>query len=119
MSDVTDATFAAAVVERSNEVPVIVDLWAPWCGPCRRLGPSLEAAVSATEGRVELAKVNVDENPQVSAVFQAQSIPAVYALKDRAVIDGFIGAIPPKEVEEFVARVVEGGRANGDDVDRN
>jgi len=105
MSDVTDATFQSAVLERSSTVPVVVDLWAPWCGPCRTLGPILEEAVAATGGAVELAKVNVDENPQVASSFRVQSIPAVFAVRDGQVVDGFIGAIPKSQVEEFVARL--------------
>jgi putative thioredoxin len=105
MTDVTDATFERDVLELSNQVPVVVDLWAPWCGPCRTLGPIIEKVVDATEGRVELVKVNVDENPRVAATFQVQSIPAVYGLKDGKVVDGFIGALPEKGVAEFVARL--------------
>src|SRR5439155_10254028 len=103
--EITDATFEADVIERSKAVPVVVDLWAPWCGPCRTLGPIIEKVVDATDGRVVLAKVNVDENPQVSAAFQVQSIPAVYALKDGKVVDGFIGALPEHAVAEFVGRL--------------
>src|ERR671917_1022951 len=102
MADVTDATFEVDVIERSREVPVVVDLWAPWCGPCRTLGPVLEEVVAATEGKVELVKVNVDENPQISTAFRVQSIPAVYALKDGKVVDGFIGAQPKPAVEKLV-----------------
>jgi len=105
MIDVTDATFEQAVLERSKQVPVVVDLWAPWCGPCRTLGPIIEKVVGATEGSVDLVKVNVDENPRISATFQVQSIPAVYALKDGKVVDGFIGALPEKSVAEFVGRL--------------
>ena len=105
MTDVTDVTFQEAVVDRSATVPVVVDLWAPWCGPCRTLGPMLEQAVAATGGSVELAKVNVDENPRVAATFQVQSIPAVFALRDGKVVDGFIGALPKEQVEAFVARL--------------
>ena len=105
MTDVTDATFEAAVIERSKEVPVVVDLWAPWCGPCKTLGPILEPVVAATDGAVELAKVNIDENPMVASMFQVQSIPAVYALKDTKVVDGFVGALPESQVAQFVDRL--------------
>jgi putative thioredoxin len=103
--DVTDETFTAEVVERSSATPVVVDLWAPWCGPCRTLGPILEKVVDATGGKVVLAKVNVDENPQVSASFRVQGIPAVYALKDGKVVDGFVGAQGEAAVAEFVAKL--------------
>lgn len=105
MVDVTDATFEQAVIVRSATVPVVVDLWAPWCGPCQTLGPILERVVEATGGAVELVKVNVDENPQVAATFQVQSIPAVFALRDGKVVDGFIGAVPESQVAEFVGRL--------------
>jgi putative thioredoxin len=106
MIDVTDATFDADVVQRSQSVPVVVDLWAPWCGPCRQLGPILEKVIDATEGKVELVKVNVDENPAISQAFRVQSIPAVYALKDGRVIDGFVGAQGEAAVVDFVSRLL-------------
>ncbi len=106
MGDVTDATFQTDVIDRSMTVPVVVDLWAPWCGPCRTLGPMLEQAIEATGGAVELAKVNVDENPQAAATFRVQSIPAVFALRDGQVVDGFVGAIPKAQVEQFVAQLL-------------
>ena len=105
MVDVTDATFEAEVLDRSDETPVVVDLWAPWCGPCRTLGPLVEKVVAARNGRVTLAKVNVDENPQIATAFRVQSIPAVFALRNRQVVDSFIGAIPEAAVEEFVSRL--------------
>jgi putative thioredoxin len=102
MADVTDATFEQAVLERSKTVPVVVDLWAEWCGPCKTLGPILEKVIGATGGKVELAKIDVDANPQVSQQFQVQSIPAVYAVKDMKVVDGFVGAQPEAAVQKFV-----------------
>jgi putative thioredoxin len=103
--DVTDETFELDVLERSVEVPVVVDLWAEWCGPCKTLGPILEKVIGETEGRVVLTKVDVDANPRVSATFRVQSIPAVYALKDRKVVDSFIGAVPEAQVRAFVDRL--------------
>jgi putative thioredoxin len=105
MIEVTDASFERDVLERSTQVPVVVDLWAEWCGPCRTLGPILERVVGDTDGAVELTKVNVDENPRVAGAFRVQSIPAVYALRDRQVVDSFIGAQPEPAVKEFVARL--------------
>lgn len=102
---VTDTTFEADVLERSRQVPVVVDLWAEWCGPCKTLGPILERAVEATGGQVELVTVDVDQNPQVAASFQVQSIPAVYALRDAKVVDGFVGALPEAQVQAFVDRL--------------
>ncbi len=101
--DVTDATFEHDVLDRSVEVPVVIDLWAPWCGPCRTLGPILEKVVGASNGAVELVKVNVDENPRVSTAFQVQSIPAVFAVRDRKIVDQFIGALPEQQVAAFIA----------------
>lgn len=103
--DVTDETFQADVVARSATVPVIVDLWAPWCGPCKTLGPMLEQAVATTNGAVELAKVNVDESPQVAKAFSVQSIPAVFAIVDGKVVDQFIGALPMAQIEAFIAKL--------------
>ena len=100
--DVTDATFQAEVVDRSFQVPVVVDLWAEWCGPCRTLGPIIESVVAATAGKVVLAKVDTDKNPAVAQAFQVQSIPAVYALKNGEVVNGFVGAQPEHMVKAFV-----------------
>src|SRR5215211_3876687 len=98
MTDVTDATFQRDVLDRSAEVPVVVDLWAEWCGPCRTLGPIIERVVGETGGEVELAKVDVDHNPQVSAAFAVQSIPAVFAIHKGKVVDSFVGALPEPAV---------------------
>jgi len=101
--DVTDATFPAEVVERSKQVPVVIDLWAEWCGPCKQLGPILERVVDETGGKVLLAKVDVDTNPQVAQAFQVQGIPAVYAMHDGKVVDHFVGAQPEAAVRAFVS----------------
>ncbi len=108
MSDVTDATFGTAVIERSKSVPVVVDLWAEWCGPCKTLGPILEKVISETGGAVELVKVDVDANPQISQAFQVQSIPAVYALHDGKIVDSFVGAVPESVVRAFVEKLAPG-----------
>ena len=105
MTDVTDATFQRDVLDRSAEVPVVVDLWAEWCGPCRTLGPILERVVAETGGKVALAKIDIDHNPQVAASFQVQSIPAVFAIHQSKVVDSFIGALPEPAVREFVAKL--------------
>lgn len=102
MADVTDATFATDVVERSKTVPIVVDLWAAWCGPCQSLGPILEKVIGETQGKVELAKIDVDANPVVAQEFQVQSIPAVYAIYDGKVVDHFLGAKGEAEVVQFV-----------------
>jgi putative thioredoxin len=106
MVDVTDATFQTAVIERSATVPVVVDLWAEWCGPCKTLGPIIEKVVAETNGKVELAKVDVDANPQVAQAFRVQSIPAVFAIVDGRPVDQFLGALPEAQVAEFVAKLV-------------
>ncbi|MCL4313407.1 MAG: thioredoxin [Actinobacteria bacterium] len=107
MIDVTDATFETEVLKRSEQVPVIVDLWAPWCGPCKTLSPIIERVVASKNGAVELAKVNVDENPGIATAFRVQSIPSVYVVRNREVVDGFIGALPEKAVQEFVDRFAD------------
>lgn len=106
MVDVTDATFQSAVIDRSMTVPVVVDLWAEWCGPCKQLGPIIERVVAATDGQVELAKVDVDANPNIAQAFRVQSIPAVFAIKDGRPVDQFIGALPEAQVAEFVAKLL-------------
>jgi putative thioredoxin len=103
--DVSDATFETDVLARSEQAPVVVDLWASWCGPCKTLGPILEKVVAETEGRVLLAKVDVDANPQVAATFRVQSIPAVFALRDRKVVDRFVGALPEAAVRSFIQQL--------------
>ena len=100
--DVTDATFQTEVVDRSRTNPVIVDLWAPWCGPCKTLTPVLEAATDATGGQVVLAKVNIDENPGIAQAFRVQSIPMCVIFRDGQPVDAFQGAQPRHVVEEIV-----------------
>ena len=100
--DVTDATFQAEVVELSHTVPVIVDFWAPWCGPCKSLTPILERATAATDGQVVLAKLNIDENPGVTQAFHVQSIPAVFVIKDGKVIHNFTGGQSDQYVQQLV-----------------
>lgn len=105
-TDVTDATFQTDVIDKSREVPVVVDLWAEWCGPCKTLGPILEKVIDETNGEVVLAKVDVDANPALGQAFKVQSIPAVYAMKDGKVVDGFMGAYPETHVREFVDKLL-------------
>ncbi|TCP40159.1 thioredoxin [Rhodovulum marinum] len=105
IKDITEATFMQDVIEASKEVPVIVDFWAPWCGPCKTLGPMLEQAVTEAKGRVKMVKVNVDENQQIAAQLRIQSIPTVYAFFQGQPLDGFQGALPQSEIKAFVDRI--------------
>jgi len=105
--------FAADVLEASREVPVIVDFWAPWCGPCKTLGPALEKAVTEANGAVKLVKVNIDENQEIARQLRIQSIPTVYAFKNGQPVDGFMGAIPESQIRTFVQQLAGGGGEHG------
>jgi len=99
------ATFMADVIAASREAAIVVDFWAPWCGPCRELGPALERAVREARGAVRMVKINIDENPEIAEQMRIQSIPAVYAFKDGRPVDGFVGAINESQVKQFIARL--------------
>lgn len=118
IKDTTEATFMADVVEASQTVPVIVDFWAPWCGPCKTLGPMLEDAVRAAKGAVKMVKINVDEAQQIAGQLQIQSIPTVYAFFKGQPVDGFQGALPQSEIKAFIDRVIKagGGEAPGEEL---
>ena len=115
IKDSSEATFMADVVEASQDVPVIVDFWAPWCGPCKTMGPMLEEAVTAARGAVKMVKVNVDENQMIAGQLRVQSIPTVYGFYKGQPVDAFQGAVPQSEIKAFVERLVEaaGGDASG------
>jgi putative thioredoxin len=108
VKDGSTATFMADVIDASHDAAVVVDFWAPWCGPCKQLGPALEKAVKDARGAVRLVKINIDENPELAQQMRIQSIPAVYAFKDGRPVDGFVGAVPDSQVKQFVGRLAGG-----------
>ena len=112
IKNTTTKDFLRDVIEASREVPVLVDFWAPWCGPCRQLTPILEKAVRAAKGAVRLVKLNIDEHPQIPGQMGVQSIPAVFAFQDGRPVDGFMGALPESRVNDFIARLI--GDSAGD-----
>src|SRR5215207_391291 len=105
VKDTTTKDFRADVLEASRSVPILVDFWAPWCGPCKQLTPVLEKAVNAAKGRVKLVKMNIDDHPQIPGQLGIQSIPAVIAFKDGQPLDGFMGAVPESQITAFIDRV--------------
>jgi putative thioredoxin len=111
VKDVTTASFAADVLQESRKVPVLVDFWAPWCGPCKQLAPALEKVVAAAGGKVKLVKMNIDEHPAIAGQLGIQSIPAVIAFRNGQPVDGFMGAVPESQIREFIDRVA--GRGAG------
>src|SRR3954464_11010991 len=101
-----EETFDQLVLQRSHELPVVVDFWADWCGPCKALSPALEAAAASREGKIELVKVDVDANQRLAALYRVQGIPAVKVFRDGEVVDEFTGALPPAKVEAFFDKFV-------------
>jgi putative thioredoxin len=112
ISDGSEATFMADVIEASREVPVIVDFWAPWCGPCKTLGPALEKAVTEARGKVRLVKIDVDQNQMLATQMRVQSIPAVFAFVNGQPVDGFMGAQSPSQIKAFVDRLIAASGGN-------
>ncbi|MFQ5764597.1 MAG: thioredoxin [Rhodospirillales bacterium] len=111
IKDSSTANFMADVIEASSKVPVVVDFWAPWCGPCKQLGPALEKLVREAAGMVRLVKINVDENQELAAQMRIQSIPAVYAFKNGQPVDGFMGALPDSQLKTFISRLTGGAKS--------
>ena len=114
VKDGTDQSFMADVVEASKETPVLVDFWAPWCGPCRQLGPALEKAVNAAKGKVKMVRINIDENQQIAQQMRVQSVPTVYGFFNGQPVDGFAGAQPESTLKQFIDKLVAAGGSGPD-----
>ncbi|MEQ8443562.1 MAG: co-chaperone YbbN [Alphaproteobacteria bacterium] len=120
ITDGSDATFREDVIDASMSVPVVVDFWAPWCGPCKQLGPAIEKVITNAGGKAKLVKINIDENPAIAGQLRVQSIPAVFGFVGGRPVDGFAGALPESQIKEFVNRLIQmgGGEAGEDPVEQ-
>jgi putative thioredoxin len=116
IKDVNEDTFMDDVIEASKTSPIVVDFWAPWCGPCKTLGPALEAEVKATNGKIKMVKVDIDQNQNLASQMRIQSIPAVFAFVDGQPIDGFMGAKAPSELKSFIEKLLENVKDDGGDL---
>ena len=116
VKDVNEETFIDDVIEASKSSPIVVDFWAPWCGPCKTLGPALEAEVKATNGKIKMVKVDIDQNQNLASQMRIQSIPAVFAFVDGQPVDGFMGAKAPSELKSFVEKLLENVKDDGGDL---
>ena len=116
IKDVNEDTFMDDVIEASKTSPIVVDFWAPWCGPCKTLGPALEAEVKATNGKIKMVKVDIDQNQNLASQMRIQSIPAVFAFVDGQPVDGFMGAKAPSELKSFVEKLLENVKDDGGDL---
>ena len=116
IKDVNEDTFMDDVIEASKTSPIVVDFWAPWCGPCKTLGPALEAEVKATNGKIKMVKVDIDQNQNLASQMRIQSIPAVFAFVDGQPIDGFMGAKAPSELKSFIEKLLENVKDDGSDL---